>query len=172
MWLMCLLKTVAECNLRSRRQEYCERPLCLPRIVVIEAGSLLQCFPLAVLGCVARLTTGTILGGRVVIARRYDSDDSHHYHWEYCCEFSHVQPWMFIGLPGIWWPCFILLLVWLPLSRKPNPSKEDSWYALRFHSESSAENTWSGYTSAFGIPLFWFLPFRKIVWVYKRLFSK
>lgn len=35
-------------------------------------------------------------GGRVVIAQRYDSDDSHRYHWEYCCEFSHVQPWMVI----------------------------------------------------------------------------
>lgn len=89
--------------------------------------------------CQAHLTMGSFTG-RAVFAWGPASGDSHHYHWKCCWELGHARPWMFTGLPGLWWPCSILLMAWLPFSGKPDPSKEDSWCVLRFHSKPLAEN--------------------------------
>lgn len=46
-----------------------------------------------------------------------------------------LAPWYLVA-------CFNPLLVWLPLSGKLDPSKEDPLRALRFQGKSSAEGIW------------------------------
>ena len=115
--------------LRSSWQEYCERNLYLPRIVVIEIVIFFSASHWQFGVCCTFDYRNNLGLGGVVIAWTCDPDDNQHHCWECCHKFSHVQTWMFIGLPGIWWSSFIHLLVWFLLSPKPNPSREDSWYA-------------------------------------------
>lgn len=144
MSLMFLLKTlVTECNLRSRWQEYFESNLCIQRIVIIETV-LCRSISHWRSGIVVHtwLQEQFLMGGVCLETWPW---------WSSLLPLrlllwtQYVQLWVFIELPGLWWPYFILLnVVWLPLSGKPDLSKEDPPCALRFHSESMAENTWDG----------------------------
>lgn len=119
--------------------------MCLQRIVGLKQWSAFL-FPTGSSGTVT--TEQFHLEGGVCL--RPSSDDSLPYCGGCCCEFCHVQPEKFPGRPSLWRPCSILLMVWLPLSGKPDPSKEDPGCALRFHAESLVENTWMDKLAAGG----------------------